>query len=83
MNERIREFAEQAGIVTEVWYKDAEGHGYKTPNYQAEKFAELIIQACSAHIRNRAMRAGGACTIVGEEALWLAKDLQQHFGVEE
>ena len=46
MNERIRELAEQAGIITEVWKTDAEGHGYKVPNYEAEKFAELIVKEC-------------------------------------
>lgn len=44
-------------------------------------FLELIVKECVEHIRNRAMRAGGKCTTVGEEELWLAKDLEQHFGI--
>ena len=46
MNKRIRELAKQAGIITEVWKTDSLGHGYKVPNYEAEKFAELIVEEC-------------------------------------
>jgi hypothetical protein len=47
MNERIKELAEQAGIITEVWKTDSLGHGYKVPNYEAKKFAELIVEECA------------------------------------
>ena len=50
MNERIKELAVEAGIITEVWKTDSLGHGYKVPNYEAEKFAELIVKVCILEI---------------------------------
>ena len=93
MNDKIRELAQQAGdYVNRVYTPPVrsntpgkiweDGHVDWHTQFN-EKFAELIVKECSEHIRNRAMRAGGACTIVGEESLWLAKDLEEHFGVEE
>lgn len=76
MNERnINDLAVKSGLAEDM------GRGYKFPDNYLD-FAELIVRECSKHIRDRAMRAGGACTIVGEESLWLAKDLEEHFGVE-
>lgn len=75
MNERIKELIEQCRMMHK------EGTQY-IEEFDKEKFAELIIRECVEHISNRAMRAGGKCTIVGEEGLWLARDLETHFGVE-
>ena len=47
MNERIKELAKLAGLQTEQWHKDAQGDGYKTPNYELEKFAQLLVNACA------------------------------------
>lgn len=75
MNERIKE------LLTP---KLKEWGGATGDNFseELEKFATLIIKECSNHIRDAAMRAGGANTIVGEEGLWLADDLVKNFGVE-
>jgi hypothetical protein len=78
MNERIKKLAEQAS------HQSPDGYPVTIPYSKdfAEKFAELIVKECSNYIGNKAMLAGGACTIVGEEGLWLSKDLLEHFGVE-
>lgn len=79
MNKQIKELAVEAklpGYVLE----------YGTELCLAphlEKFAELIIRECITHVRDTAMRAGGACTIVGEEGLWLAKDMEKRFGIDQ
>jgi hypothetical protein len=88
MNERIKELAGQADNYA---YKmnpeeDSYGRPANPRKFQQErdaKFAELIVLECSTHIYSRALRSGGACTVVGEAGIWLAKDLKQNFGVEE
>jgi len=77
MNERIKQLARQveSTIVT------TRGNAYVSHPEFTEKFAELIIQDCIKYVRDAAFRAGGACTIVGEEGLWLAKDMEKHFGI--
>jgi hypothetical protein len=76
MNERIQELARRAGIATEVWHKDAEGHGYKTANYQAEKFAELIVQECE-HVSLKCSHRNDDMGAI------IARDIKEHFGIEE
>lgn len=77
MNERITRLAKQVDACYipryDIWQMDTES---------LEKFATLMIEECIKHVRDRAMRAGGGCTIVGEEGLWLAKDMEKHFGVD-
>ena len=46
MNERIKELMKQAGIFPVYQHRDAEGYWYETANYEAEKFAELIVAEC-------------------------------------
>ena len=76
MNERIKELAKQVP----GW----NCNGVYLAPYQPslEKFAELIVRECSKHIRDRAFQAGAGVTVVGEAELWLADDLEKHFGVE-
>lgn len=82
MNGRIQELATQAGMVM---YPTGLGISENTlwGDRNIEKFAEMIIKECVEHIRNKAMLAGGKCTVVGEDELRLAKNLAEHFGVEE
>ena len=77
MNDRIRKLALQAGIITEVWKTDAEGHGYKVPNYAAEKFAELIVRECIKMVENEAAQYAQPTW-----AVELFNDIKENFGIE-
>lgn len=44
MNERIKQLMEQSSIPTRIWHVDGSDCGYYTPNYRAERFAELLIK---------------------------------------
>jgi hypothetical protein len=81
MNERIRELARQAGIATEVWHKDAEGHGYKTANYQAEKFAELIVREM-CNVLDKAQWDKGEDWVCADGTR-IIPQVKEHFGVKE
>jgi hypothetical protein len=84
MNERIRELAEQAGFLN----KDEESIEY---------FAELIVGECAKLNKHQSYELMGVITDVEEGdgfddvclntvkrvAEHLAKDLKEHFGVEE
>ena len=79
MNERIRELAIEAGIITEVWKTDAEGHGYKVPNYEAEKFAELIVTECiDVFSKDLPEDSGKMLEVVNRVC-----NVAEHFGVKE
>ena len=79
MNQRIRELADQAhSYADDLCVYEPENSGLFE-----QKFAELILRECANYIGDKAMLAGGANTIVGEEGLWLSEDLLKHFGVEE
>ena len=73
MNERIKEFAEEAGITTNL---DTDYFGKdmnKWVDYYSEKFAQLIIQECvDVADNNNYNRYGGPGIAIRE-----------HFGVEE
>lgn len=68
MNERIREFAEQAFIVT------TDGNIGHANEYMIENFAELIVRECITHLHKRGIEGFG----ILEE-----RNLKEHFGVEE
>jgi hypothetical protein len=81
MNERIKELAEQAGIslsqkdYSYYWVESAE---------DKEKFAELIVRECVNRVKSKADRWGTMTDeIINECVLDCAKDLREHFGVEE
>ena len=65
MNERIREFAEQAFIVT------TGGNIGHVNEYMIENFAELIVKECVHTVRNR----GGMCGALASN--WI----EEHFGL--
>jgi hypothetical protein len=68
MNERIRELAEQAGIVIP---KDSEYNGHIYRN-SIEKFAQLIVRECANRVDYWESRQGEH-----------TEDLLKHFGVTE
>jgi hypothetical protein len=83
MNERIKELAEQAGMVvgsyandgSEVWME-----GLKTPG-ALEKFAELIVWECVVCAEREWIRNGD--TEHNRAVTKVIESIKQHFGVEE
>ena len=74
MNERIKQFAQQAGF--KVDWQHADVHDIKMARF--EKFAELIVRECIDKIENEAAQYA--------EPVWafeLVNDIKEHFGVEE
>ena len=76
MNEKIKEFALQAGIVYE---KRPELDVWIAFNIELEKFAELIVQECCQIVLD--------CSIPGSnnerDFVVTAREIKQHFGVED
>jgi hypothetical protein len=72
MNERIKELAEQC---TDRHFN--EGGGFET--FDKEKFAELIVKEC-AEICMMEFDTG---LLMAPQAPWIAKQIKEHFGVEE
>jgi len=52
MNERIKELAEQAGIITNLDTDFFEKDPNKWVDYYSEKFAELIVRECIGIVEN-------------------------------
>jgi hypothetical protein len=73
MNERIKELAVQAGAV-KVW-EWASDDVLDTKNMDAEKFAELIVRECA-----EACEKNSYLVLNGWQR---AKQIKEHFGVEE
>ena len=73
MNERIREFAEQA--TTE----EHDGFRY----FDKKKFAELIVEECMWKIMTRKEEAIDNDWRVDEAMSAAISDISEHFGVEE
>ena len=68
MNERIKELAEQAGYTK--GHHDEYGRLTVMPEFNKEKFAELIVRECIDTARNA-------------KSLEAAVMIKQHFGVSE
>ncbi len=68
MNERIKELAEQAGMVIV-------NDEFSTYGRFAEKFAELIVREC--------IDAVSDCSVEYCTRPQIVKEIKQHFGVEE
>ncbi len=96
MNERIRELIEQAGW-TEGYYESDDGP-FIEPEFNKEKFAELIVRECAELNRKQSWDLTGVIIDVEESTgfdevcmntvkrvkNYLAgNDLLKHFGVEE
>lgn len=79
MNERIKEFAQQANAWYPDGYPSAEGGDEAWQNLvifekeDLEKFAELIVRECMSI-------AGKAASLDAEYEAWYL--IKQHFGVE-
>jgi hypothetical protein len=71
MNQRIRQLAEQAGFAYE-------------PSETLQKFAQLIVRECVDRVTSKANGWGDMTGFaIKESILDCAKDLKEHFGVEE
>jgi hypothetical protein len=78
MNERLEKLAEQAGIFRpKEFYQHIDA-------LQLEKFAELIVRECVDRVTSKANGWGDMTGFaIKESILDCAKDLKEHFGVEE
>ena len=73
MNERIKKLAEQAETKELGYYF-----------FDKEKFAKLIVRECVNRVKSKADRWGTMTDeIINECVLDCAKDLREHFGVEQ
>jgi len=83
MNEQIRELALQAGLVKileEHAHEYGAGTFENTPYPELEKFAELIVRECM----EQASIGNGHGNNQWDRALtFAAKNIKEHFGVEE
>lgn len=83
MNERIRQLAEQAGLVKileEHAHEYGDGTFENTPYPELEKFAELIVAEAIAVVQRRFM---GDLNREDMEVRRCVEDVKKHFGVEE
>ncbi len=71
MNERIQQLIEQATTTT-VGSIDEHGVAYRK-EFDKEKFAELLVKECTAHLHRRGVEGFG----ILEE-----RNLKEHFGIE-
>jgi hypothetical protein len=78
MNKRIKELIQQAGCY------DSNG-SWVTMEFNKEKFAELIVQACISKVSEWDMGINdpvGATDNTSEVARNIVGEIKQHFGVE-
>lgn len=80
MNQRIKELAEQAGLI-KILNEHASEYGggmfENTPYPELEKFAELIVQECATAIINDSRLSD-----VRSAANGCVRTIKEHFGVE-
>ncbi len=78
MNKRIDELMIEAGARFEFL------HGVHYDDFQYKKFAELIVKECVDRVTSQANGWGDMTGFaIKESILDCAKDLKEHFGVEE
>ena len=83
MNEQIRELALQAGLVKileEHAHEYGAGTFENTPYPELEKFAELIVREC---IEQASIGNGHGNNQWDRALTFAAKNIKEHFGVEE
>lgn len=83
MNQRIKELAEQAGFslwTNEAWKPNGAIVDWSC-NYdrELEKFAELIVRECA----EACMKEIDTGWVMAPKSPWMAKQILEHFGVEE
>ena len=82
MNERIRQLADEATSIVEM--VGPQGYTSSYANFDKEKFAELIVWECVDRVTSKANGWGDMTGFaIKESILDCAKDLKEHFGVEE
>ena len=91
MNERIKQLAEQAGMVKileEHAHEYGNGTFENTPYPELEKFAELIVQECVERVAGSVVRDKGHIPQDPHSQGWndavayAGKELKKYFGVE-
>jgi hypothetical protein len=83
MNQRIREFAEQAGITTNIDTDYFEKDINKWVDYYSQKFAELIVEECLSIVKNREDELESAGLIEESNTVGVvAYRISRQFGVE-
>ena len=75
MNQRIKELAEQAGLLPKEIGPVVETPHMKKKQQDLEKFAELIVRECIDIIDEEGSHEGGSIRSM--------KKIREHFGVEE
>jgi hypothetical protein len=95
MNERIRELAEQAGMTDDKFGMFFAKNKHDEDGVDLEKFAELIVQECTAALFDESERLSG---LYSDEYNWDSAEeyeirsnqciddialIEKHFGVEE
>jgi len=79
MNERINQLAREAGLIA-PYGSDREG----LRDFDYRMFAELIVRECVDRVTSKANGWGDMTGFaIKESILDCAKDLKEHFGVEE
>ena len=79
MNERIRELAEQTGLIPKTFGPVVQTRHMKKKEQDLEKFAELIVQECAMEAIDEVAFQGGSVAIEAG----IRQRLYTHFGVEE
>ena len=80
MNERIRELAEQAGLLPREIGPVVETRHMKNKQQSLEKFAELIVRECCDWIDGSPATDGGMLLLT---KTFIIANLKGYFGVEE
>jgi hypothetical protein len=82
MNERIRELAEQAGYTKA--HHDEYGRLTVMPEFNREKFAELIVRECMTTVLKESKWYWDKDEFESSNAIQnAARRVKEHFGVEE
>jgi hypothetical protein len=71
MNDRIRELAEQAGLLYPQFGPGVDTRHHRKKRENIEKFAELIVRECADFLRDTL------------DDHFSAEQLEEHFGVEQ
>lgn len=79
MNEKLKELAEQAGMNLSAFQFSGTPIKYEVTKSELEKFAGLIVKEC-AEVCMKEIDIGWA---MAPKSPWMAKQILEHFGVEE
>ena len=82
MNERIKEFAEQAGVNRSPFQFSGTPIKYEVSDFELEKFAELIVRECANAFETEVDTWKEMSPYQGSIKRQGTKAIKQHFGVE-